>query len=356
MNAGFDNALADGTPPSATAARPVHRTHRFRLLLQRELWEHKGGFVWAPVIAGLVFLFVTLMGVAVGEAAMRHGDGNVTVNGREISIASVDLGSITSHMSPHDIREFGQGLNGALYVSAGWSLLVFGFVVFFYCLGALYDERRDRSVLFWKSMPVSDSETVLSKLATALVVGPLLALGAGLATMLGFLLLVGAFAMLHGANPITLVWGPADPLTVIANLAGSLPVYVLWALPTAGWLMLCSSWARSKPFLWAIIVPIMAGVLLGWFDLMGADGIDNGWYWQNVAGRLLFGTWPGTTLAYVADQPGVHGHDVIESMGPFAGLAANWELLLRPAIWIGAIAGVAMIFGAIRLRRYRDDN
>ena len=67
--------------------------------------------------------------------------------------------------------------------------MVFGFVVFFYCLGALYDERKDRSVLFWKSLPMSDRETVLSKVASAIVVAPLIAIAAGLVTMFGFLLL-----------------------------------------------------------------------------------------------------------------------------------------------------------------------
>ena len=56
-----------------------------------------------------------------------------------------------------------------------------GFVVFFYCLGSLYDERKDRSVLFWKSLPVSDRDTVLSKALSALVVAPTLAIAVGIA-------------------------------------------------------------------------------------------------------------------------------------------------------------------------------
>ncbi|HVR82466.1 MAG TPA: hypothetical protein VHF02_10365 [Luteimonas sp.] len=354
MNATIDNAPMNSR---AVVTRPVHKTHRFKLLLQREFWEHKGGFFWAPLVAGAIFLLVTLMGMGVGQMALNRGDGSVQVNGQNVSMQGLDLDSITSKMSPEDMRQFGEGINGALYVSAGWSLLVFGFVVFFYCLGTLYDERKDRSVLFWKSLPVSDAETVLSKVAMATLVGPLLAIAAAIATMLGFLLLTGLFAALHGANPMTLVWGPANPLDVIANLLGSLPIYALWALPTVGWLMLCSSWARSKPFLWAIMIPVFAGILLSWFGLMHAIDIDNTWYWKNIAGRLLASSWPGTTLAYAAaHETAMSGRQaMIESMHAYAGLGANYRLLLDPSMWIGAIAGVAMIFGAIRMRRYRDE-
>jgi ABC-2 type transport system permease protein len=193
----------------------------------------------------------------------------------------------------------------------------------------------------------------------AIVIGPLIAIAAGLATMLGFLLLLGLFAALHGANPMSLVWGPANPLDVIVNILGSLPIYALWALPTVGWLLLCSSWSRSKPFLWAIMIPVFAGILVGWFGLMHIIDMDltSAWYWKNVAGRLLTSAWPGTSLAYAAAQEtAMSGRQAaIESMHAYAGLGANYRLLLDPSTWIGAIAGVAMIFGAIRMRRYRDE-
>jgi ABC-2 type transport system permease protein len=310
------------------------------------------------MVAGAIFLLVTLMGMGVGEMALSRADGNVEVNGQQVSIQGLDLGRITSNMSAKDMTEFAQGINGALYVSAGWSLLVFGFVVFFYLLGALYDERKDRSVLFWKSLPISDAETVLSKVTMAIVVGPLVAIAAGLVTMLGFLLLLGLFAAIHGANPMTLVWGPANPLDVIANLLGSLPIYALWALPTVGWLLLCSSWARSKPFLWAIMIPVFAGILIGWFGLMHIVDLDltSAWYWKNIAGRVLTSTWPGTSLAYATAHDTMSGPQAMaEAMRPYAVLGANYRLLLNPSTWIGAFAGAAMIFGAIRMRRYRDE-
>ena len=87
----------------------------------------------------------------------------------------LDLGQISSKMDAEAVRNLAGGIDVASLTSSLWPMIVLGFVVFFFCLGSLYDERKDRSVLFWKSLPLSDGETVLSKAASALVVAPSLA-------------------------------------------------------------------------------------------------------------------------------------------------------------------------------------
>src|SRR5690606_26540433 len=123
-------------------------------------------------------------------------------------------GQLTSRMDAADMAELARGIDLTLFLSSSWPFLVLAFVVFFYCLGALYDERKDRSVLFWKSLPVSDAQTVLSKVASAVVVAPVLAVVASLLTMLGFMLMLSVVVLVHGGNPWTLLWGPASPLTI----------------------------------------------------------------------------------------------------------------------------------------------
>src|SRR5688500_3753928 len=49
-------------------------------------------------------------------------------------------------------------------------------IAFFYGLDALHGERRDRSILFWKSLPVSDRTPVLSKVLVMMAVLPGIAL------------------------------------------------------------------------------------------------------------------------------------------------------------------------------------
>ena len=256
------NAVVD-TPagvPRPAGSTPIHRTHRFRWLLRREFWEHKGGFFWAPLITGAVFLLFTLIGGGTGQYIFeRHGGKVINIDGQEVPLSQMNWGEMLSKASPEDLRQLHDVINGSTLLAATWPVLVFGIVVFFYLLGCLYDERKDRSVLFWKSLPVSDRDTVLSKLATALVVGPLLASLIGIATMIGFGLVLSLFILLNGANPFTLYWGQLDFFRLVGTMLGWIPLYALWALPTAGWLMLCSAWAKSKPFLWAIVLPVGAG-------------------------------------------------------------------------------------------------
>ena len=345
----------------ADARNPVaapHPTHKFALLLRREFWEHKGGFFWAPVIAGGISLVLTAMAGITGEVMLRRardaGEG-LNVNGTHMSINGLDLGMLTSKLSPEDMRQLGGAVDASLMVSSLWPFIAMTFVVFFYCLGALYDERKDRSVLFWKSLPVSDRDTVLSKLASATVVAPVIATAAALITMFGFLILASLLAMAHGGNPMQLLWGPGSPLAIAGQLIAAIPVYALWSLPTVGWLLLCSAWARSKPFLWALMIPVFSGIIVSWFDIMQVFNLESSWFWKNVVARVLLGTVPGSWFDAARFE-----HVNVDAEGPkvishLIDLQAIYSVLLTPQLWIGVIAGAAMIVAAIRMRRWRDE-
>lgn len=340
--------------PRASAAVP-HATHRLRLLLRREFWEHKGGFFWAPAVAGGIFVLLSLMGIIVGLVAARKIPDGATINtdGGSFQVNGMNLAMLTDNVSAEDLREIGNAIDVSLFMAASWPLIVLAFVVFFYCLGSLYDERKDRSVLFWKSLPVSDAETVLSKVLSATLMAPLLAMAAGLLTMFAFLCLISIVVLFHGGNPVTLLWGPSSPLTIAAQLTASIPIYAIWALPAVGWLMLCSAWAKSKPFLWAIMIPLFAGIFVSWFDLMQLFDQQSGWFWKHIVARMLLSVVPGSDIFYRGEDFEMMG-DGIESTQQLLSLQVTYGALLRPETWIGAVAGVAMIFGAIRLRRSRD--
>jgi ABC-2 type transport system permease protein len=353
MNAVIDTVA---TAPSRVAPHP---THKFKLLLRREFWEHKGGFLWAPIWAGAISLVLTLMALVVGEVSMRRAlaasGGNVQVNGVDVSVNGLDLGMLASKMDAESARNLAGGIDLASLTSSLWPMVVLGFVVFFFCLGSLYDERKDRSVLFWKSLPLSDGETVLSKATSALLVAPAMAVAASIASMFGFLVLVSVFVLLHHGNPYALIWGPGSPLKVAASMVALIPVYALWALPTVGWLMLCSAWARSKPFLWAILIPVFSGILISWFNLMNVFHLDDGWFWKNVVFRSLLSVFPGTWYASRSMQHAMEIHDPGELANAIQ-IGKSWAVFGSPELWVGALAGAAMIYAAIRLRRWRDDN
>jgi len=356
MNAPANAMAMDEGRPRPTRAAP-HATHKFKLLLKREFWEHKGGFLWAPIWAGAISLALTLMALVVGEVAARRAvaSGKMTIDG-DVHINGLDLNALTSRLDAEAMRNLAGGIDVSMFMSSLWPMIVLGFVVFFYCLGSLYDERKDRSVLFWKSLPVSDRDTVLSKAASALLVAPTLAVGAAIATMFGFLLLISLVALLHHGNPFTLIWGPGSPLKVAISLVALIPVYALWALPTVGWLMLCSAWSKSKPFLWAILLPVFSWIIVAWFGLMNVFHLDAGWFGRNIVARGLLSIVPGSWYA----NPAMHGGlDRIDNPGDFVNaiqVGKSWAIFGTVELWVGALVGAAMIYAAIRLRRWRDDN
>ena len=341
--------------PRAAAVAAPHATHTYKMLLKREFWEHKGGFLWAPLVAGGILLLLTLMGVGAGEVLLRKVPDRATINveGGSFQVNGLDLSQLTAKMSPSELHEFGGVIDASLYMAASWPFIVLAFVVFFYCLGSLYDDRRDRSVLFWKSLPISDRDTVLSKVASATLMAPAIAALAAIATVFGSMVLYSFVVVLHGGNPISMLWGPASPLKVSLHLIASIPVYALWALPTVGWLMLCSAWARSKPFLWAIMIPVFAGIFVSWFDLMQLFDLETGWFWKNVVARSLLSVAPGSW--FDAAQTANVDFDGPQAVHSLLSLRTMYSVLATPQLWVGAVAGAVMIFGAIRLRRWRDE-
>jgi len=341
---------------AATERAPVaapHATHKLKLLLKREFWEHKGGFFWAPLMAGGISVLLALMALLVGEVVARrelaHGE-KFTDQG--IRINGLNFGEITKHMSADDLQNWSHAVNGSMMVSSLWPFIVLGFVVFFYCLGALYDERKDRSVLFWKSLPLSDRDTVLSKVASAIVVAPVIATAAAMITMLAFGLVVTLVMPLHGLNPFTMYWGAGNPFKVLATLVAMLPLYAMWALPTVGWLMLCSAWARSKPFLWAVMLPIFAGIFVAWFDVMNAFNVDTGWFWTHIVARSITSVFP---LSWMPATKGITVNGP-EDFSVLTSVQQMYSAFGSLDMWIGAAIGIVMIVAAIRLRRWRDDN
>ena len=325
---------------------------KFKWLLKREYWENRGGFLRAPLVAGGISLLLSLMAIIAGLIAARRAaeNGDLHING--IQVNGLDLGMLTQHMTPADIAKFGEGMNMTLLLSSAWPFITLAFVVFFYCLGALYDDRRDRSVLFWKSMPVSDTQTVLSKLVGALVIAPLLAVVAAIITMFGFMVMISLVVLFHGGNPVTLIWASSNPFSIAASHLAWIPVYALWALPTAGWLLLCSAWAKSKPFLWAVMLPVFAGVIVSWFDLMKLFGLNSGWFWGHVVSRLLLSATPGIELAYRSPTPtGESVKSMLHGFSPGVQLAG----LANPELWVGVVVGAVFIAAAIWLRQRRDD-
>ncbi len=321
----------------------------FAWLLRREYWESRRGFLWAQVAAIGVILIVTLFGIIAGEFVQFHGSGNFGMEG-------VNLGAMLDRATRNDAAALAKGLDVTLLLFVGLSAVVLFFVVFFYLLGALYDDRRDRSILFWKSLPVSDTSTVLSKIVAAVIVAPVIAMVVALAGYVAMQIVISAWFLVHGINPFVLLWAHADPFLLWLRLLTMLLVNAVWALPTVGWLLLWSAAVRSKPFLWAVMVPIIAGVLNGWIGLLGLPHVGTEFLWVDVIGRALLSVMPAGWIAPNAATLSSSGINFVDAgqMGAisYASMAHAFAL---PQMWLGALAGIALIALAIWFRHWRSE-
>jgi len=338
----------------STTMNTALSSNKFVWLLKREFWEYRGGFFMAPLIAAIVMLALTLMALTLAEVTAQH---------HGLQLGGMNLDRVVESIGAGDVAKVHNAIDIGLVGMSAPIGIVYCFVVFFYALGALYNDRADRSVLFWKSLPLSDTETVLAKVVMAALVAPVLTVGAMMAMHIGFLVLLSLYMLLHGIpTALLLLWSPMHLIALWLKMVVFIPVNALWALPTIGWLLMCSSYARSKPFLWAVMVPIVTAIMISFIKLMQSFSLTSGWFWTNVVGRLLFSIVPFSWLSkahMTAEQLGItvgDGDDDVALIHHVLSFDAIGQALSMPSMWIGAAAGAAMIAAAIYFRRSRIES
>ncbi|WP_426342542.1 hypothetical protein ACN9MZ_13160 [Pseudoduganella sp. S-14] len=315
-------------------------------LMQREYWENKGMLFWTPaIIAGLMVSFTAVM-LIIGNNMEMHFNGEGLSRFHEMT-------AVQRH-------ELANGVGAAFPMMATPLYILMSFVIFFYCLGALYDDRRDRSILFWKSLPVSDTITVLSKVAVATVAAPLIVATIGFVASLAIMLMTSIALSFHGVNVFSDLLSSTNLWLSPFRMLSLIPVYLLWALPTVGWLLMVSSWARNKVFLWAVGTPLMTGALLAWANYAFKLGINIEWFFSQVVLRLLGSVLPGAWFMFdksareaMQHAPGMQNDPAGQISGFFN---EAYGSLASPALWVGVVAGVGMIAVAIWMRRWREEN
>lgn len=211
--------------------------------IKKELWEFNGMLTWVPVTLAGVFIFIPLLGVILSGVDMKElmiGLENLSQFQSSDRISEVFFVSAIALFSP--------------FIAIGFIVQVYYFVT------CLFDERRDQSVMFWRSLPVSDKMTIASKVLTGAIVIPVIFFMAATLLMLFILVLaVIACSVLSIGFDISL-WGMlagADIISGVGYIWLTLVPIALWLLPLYSWLMLASIYANKAPFLWAVL-PIVA--------------------------------------------------------------------------------------------------
>lgn len=276
--------------------------------LRRELWEHRA-IVYAPLaVAALV-----LVAMAWNARGVREKAAAFAALTPEAQAATVAL-------------PFGL---------AASTILLTGFVVAaFYCVDALYAERRDRSILFWKSLPGSDRTAVLAKFATATVVQPAIACAIAGAALI-VILLGGAAVLAAGGVAPGPLWARLPLLPLLAALVYGVAAHALWYAPIFGWLLLVSGGARRAPLLWAV---------LPWLVAVAIERIAFG---TRYVGALIAHRLSGALDA--AFVPVAH-KEIVTSLADLDPVG----FVATPGLWLGLAFAAACLVAAIRLRRVRE--
>jgi ABC-2 type transport system permease protein len=283
-------------------------TRPFYWSLRREVWENRSIYL-APLATATVFL----LGFAIGLIHHAH---------RMRGLSALDPAKQRATLiMPYSMA-------AALIMFTAFAVAVF------YCLDALYGERRDRSILFWKSLPVSDRTAVLSKACVAVAVIPLLTSAIVYATQMIMLPLHTAVLAATGVGGGKL-WRELPFVQMALIQVYGLAVHALWHAPLYGWLLLVSAWARRTPFLWAVLPP----VLIGGFE------------------RIAFGTSHfGSLLAYRVMGAMKEAFTVEAARTGHVTLLTQLDagrFLTSGGLWSGLLFAALFLAAATRLRRRR---
>jgi ABC-2 type transport system permease protein len=249
------------------------------------------------------------------------------------------------------------GLSSPAQVRVLASVLLFAFgVVFFlvmsiystwYLMDCLYADRRDRSILFWKSLPITDTATVLAKLATGLIVIPWVYFAAAdITTLLMAFILSIRLSSLLGSS----LWH-ADSWLQLQVLWFYLIVTAgIWYLPVAAWLMLISAWAKRAVMLWSILPPLALVWAEHWF--LGSDRLLR-WFDERLTGYLAIAFHGHNDPSAWVTQ--AFGDDKVIAPGSLWAVLDPAGFFSTPETWIGAALGAALIAGTIQLRLRRTE-
>lgn len=304
-------AVPDGPNQSQPAVPANSRgTRPFYWSLRRELWENRSLYIAPLIVAG-----VQLFGFALFVHQLPQKRRNALLLDPAHQRAAIE--------QPYDI------------VAIMMILTVF-IVGVFYCLDALYGERRDRSVMFWKSLPVSDRTTVLAKACIPLVVLPVIAFVITICVQVVMLIISTVVLLMNGMPAARHAQLPL-PFSWVVLLYG-LVALSLWHAPIYAWLLLVSSWVRRAAFLWAV---------LPWFAIGVFERITFGTAYVTAFLNYRLFNFAGEAFAF--SRYGQHNTPTIES---FAQLTPG-RFLTSAGLWLGLVFAVACILAAVRSRRSR---
>jgi ABC-2 type transport system permease protein len=314
--------------------------NRLMALIRREFWENKGAFRTTPLVIGGIYIAFLLMSIF----TTAHFDNEMYTFREAIRLLAEQAPEFRATHA-HDV----------ILGSSVFFTVVLAFVVFFYLLGALYDDRKDRSILFWKSLPASDTLTIASKLLSAMVLAPLIFWVIFILTQMVMAVIASIMVLSVGENPWTLFLSVVNPLKSWGILLVSYLATAIWFLPMYGWLLLVSSFAPRIPLLFAVLPPVVFAILQVWIAFLKT-------FTFNASLFGLIGEWVANSPAIIS--VGVEDHEGILALGvPLTGdfdhaptVANILDRLFSTQMLAGLVVAAVFLALALWLRHRATDN
>lgn len=300
--------------------------NRFLTLIRREWLEARLPFFWFQLAALAALALIALVALLVSGVAdveiQLQSDGPTPVN-------PFFFDQWTDQEWTARMMAF-RNLVGAPFY------LIYVVSALFVLLGSLYDERKDRSVLFWKSLPVTDLETVLSKLVTALWVAPIVVVVCILLAQLFLLVVLSGFVWSHGLGDAWQLWWHSGLLSGALQLLLGFLIQGLWVLPVAAYLLLVSVSVPKLTLLWAVLLPIIPAILelVVFKTRVLSIGIS-----KHIE--------PAALPNFTDDDDRIM--PVVTTVGD------QLALLINPDLWIGVLIGAALLYAAARVRGINNE-
>jgi len=298
-------------------------------LLKREIWEHRSIYV-APIAIAVVMTLVSMAGMV-----------TVSAFNKEVELAIFGATNIASDAERRAALT-------VFFLGTSWVFLfTLAILTIFYTLDSLYAERKDKSILFWRSLPVTDAETVISKLLTAVLVIPLVTVATIIVTHLANLVVSSVWVAIKGGDAGHLIWGSVP---LLDNWAAALIVTLalaLWMSPFVGWFLFVSAFTKRSPLLMAFM-PLAVIPLIEWIVFR-----------SSLFAEAVFGRGGMLPLFRGMDFERYFDEDRMRVNEEVVSLVAHLDpvkFLLSPSLWAGIVVCGLLATGAIYIRRYRDES
>jgi ABC-2 type transport system permease protein len=309
--------------------------NRLLALVKREFWENKGAFRTTPIVIGGIYL--AFLGMSIFTTA--HIDNDLYTFREAMRLFAQQPESLRSTV-----------INEGMLASSTFFTVVLCFVVFFYLLGSLYDDRKDRSILFWKSLPTSDLMTMSSKLLAAMIVAPVMFWLVLIITHILIAIIGSIMVMSVGENPWTLILSLANPFKAWGLILASYLTSAIWALPLFGWLMLASAFAPRIPLLFAILPPVVFAILQVWIEFLRTFTLQTNLFgvigeWFANSPLILSGEVDHDKFRSALGVPVTHDFDHATT------LANMFDRLFSTQMMYGLIMAAVFLATALWLRR-----